>query len=364
MTAGERRNVVLWAAALSSLYGLGGYLGVKQLRGYGAETVRSRQSTLKALLAEPNVSLAGSEVVTERKPVDVQVGFTMNRIGDFALKQSTWTANFEISFRWTGSELSPGETFRVVNGVVEQRVKVTSYQSGEERYEQYQVVARMTKSFDASRFPFGDESLIVQVEDEDRGLGELRYVASQRNIGVDDDVVPNNVTLKQTLAGVRARPLRFPEGSPAGLPADGAAQSQFYFAMLVAPDSIGVYLRIFQALFASVAVALIALYIKPTHIDCRFGLPVGGFFASVSNNIFVGSVLTHSDRLTLADMINMVGLVTIFVILAQSAISLYVFDSMKLERLSVIFDRVSFVILLLGYLALNVALPLAARPVV
>ncbi len=89
---------------------------------------------------------------------------------------------------------------------------------------------------------------------------------------------------------------------------------------------------------------------------------MGGFFASVGNNIFVASILPHADRLTLADMINTVSLFTIFLILVQSVISLYIFDTMGRERLSRFFDRVSFAVFLIGYVAVNLALPLAARP--
>jgi hypothetical protein len=52
----------------------------------------------------------------------------------------------------------------------------------------------------------------------------------------------------------------------------------------------------FQALFASVAIALIVFFIKPIHVDPRFGLGVGAFFAAVGNNIFVGSMLPPAHR--------------------------------------------------------------------
>ena len=138
-------------------------------------------------------------------------------------------------------------------------------------------------------------------------------------------------------------------------------RSQFLLEMLIVPDGIKIYRRLFQALFASVAVALVALCIKPVHVDPRFGLPVGGFFACVSNNILVSGLLPHSDRHTLADMVNAVSVLTIFLALAQSATSLYIFDTMGRERMSRLFDRISFAIFLLGYAAVNVALPLAAR---
>ncbi len=163
--------------------------------------------------------------------------------------------------------------------------------------------------------------------------------------------LPRNARLARSLVGVTAR--RNAAGQP--------GHSQFFFAMLVATNSVQMYLSLFQALFAAVAVALIVFFIKPTHVDPRFGLPVGGFFAAVGNNIFVSSQLPASDRLSLAELTNAFGLVTIFLVLVQSAISLHILDTLGQERLSRFFDRVFFVVLLLGYGAVNLALPLAAN---
>jgi len=68
-----------------------------------------------------------------------------------------------------------------------------------------------------------------------------------------------------------------------------------------------------------------------------------------------------STKLSLADMVTGIGLATIFLVLAESVISLYVFDSKGREKLSRLLDKTTFVVLLLGYVILNVLLPLAAK---
>ena len=93
----------------------------------------------------------------------------------------------------------------------------------------------------------------------------------------------------------------------------------------------------------------------------RLALPVGAFFAAVSNNIFVATLLPPAERVTLVQMINAISIATIFLTLVQSAISLYLMDSMGRDRFSRVFDRVSFVVLGFGYAGLNLILPLAAR---
>ena len=362
ISPGAYRFVVSWAAGLLLLYAVGGFLGARLLRGYAAETEVTRQTSIEALTADPNAPSPVSGIPSGAKPVDVQVGLSMNRIGEFALKESAWTADFDLYFRWTGDAVKPGEDFRIINGQIVQRERGRSYQSGEERYAEYHVVAQITRAFDTSRFPFSDHRLFVQVEDATHGLEALRYVPDKRNSGVSSEAIPRNVKLARTMVGAMVRSRGLEQSNPGVPRSDREARSQFFFVMFVVPDSLGIYMKMFQALFASVAVALIALYIKVNSIDCRFGLPVGGFFASVSNNIYVATLLPHSDRITLTDMINTVSLFTIFLVLVQSVISLYIFDNMGRVRLSLFFDKVSFAFFLLGYVAVNLALPLAARP--
>jgi hypothetical protein len=65
--------------------------------------------------------------------------------------------------------------------------------------------------------------------------------------------------------------------------------SQFFFAILVNPPGLILYLKMFHVLFSSVAIAILAFFIKPIHVDPRFGLGVGAVFAAIGNMIAVAS---------------------------------------------------------------------------
>jgi hypothetical protein len=296
---------------------------------------------------------ASARTPTGTRPVDVQVGLIMNHVGEFAMREAAWTADFNLFFRWTGDGVNPGESFRLANGQILQREKVESSRSGREHSAEYHVVARMTKSFDASRFPFSDEGLLVRVED---ATHEVRYVADNSSSKIGPDALPRGLKLGGLMVEARSG-----RGDSASAGGKTVARSELAFGLLIVPESFGIYLKMFQALFASVAIALIVLFIKPIHVDPRFGLPVGGFFAAVGNNVYVSSLLPHSDRFTLVSLVNATGLFTIFLVLVQSAISLYLQDTLDQERLRRFFDHVSFAIFLLGYVAINLALPFAAK---
>jgi hypothetical protein len=356
------RLVVLWAAGILLLYAIGGYMGIRQLQCYKAETEKFRQAMIGAPTTEHVVPLPKPTLPTMSKPVDVHVGMYINRMGEFAVKESAWAADFDIWFRWSGDGIKPGDNFQVVNGQIDQRDKKDAYVAGGQHYERYHVKARLTKFFDTSRFPFSDQGLTIEVEDGALEAERLRYVADEQESGINRSGIPQVLKITKSLAMVKVHNYGSRRGDPR-LPSDTAdVRSRFVFGMLVSPPSSVLYLKMFQALFASVAIGLIVFFIKPIHVDPRFGLGIGALFAAVGNNIFVGSMLPQSEGITLVTMINAIGLATIFLTLVQSAISLYIEDTMGQEKLRRFFDKASFVVFFMGYAVVNLLLPLAARP--
>ena len=63
----------------------------------------------------------------------------------------------------------------------------------------------------------------------------------------------------------------------------------------------------------------------------------------------LNSLVPDTGVMTLADIVNQIGLVTISLSLLQSAISLYLYERKGKKTLSRLFDRVSFGIFLSGY---------------
>ncbi len=352
--------IAAWCAGILILFFAYGLKGVLLLEQYRAETEGARATWIASSTMDPRAPALEEQAVAEPKPADVRTGIEINRFEAFSLVESGWTVDFDIWFRWTDDALNPGETFNVVNGEILRRERKKQIVRGSERYEQYRVTARVSKTFDPSRFPFNDEGLVIHIEDEEHGAGELRYVADTGIVDLPYLPTFRPVRVKTSLLLVKLHD--YGRSSADDAPGAGVRMnSALIFAMLAEPPGMSLFIRLFQALFASVAIAFIVFFIKPIHVDPRFGLSVGAFFAAVGNNIYVASQLPQSDRMTLTAMVNLIGLITIFLTIVQSAVSLYVLDTMGRPRLSKLFDMVSFAALFLGYVAVNVILPLAAR---
>ncbi len=345
----ERWLMAIWAAGLILIYVIGGGFGVRQLSGYRNQTEARRHAWLEA------ASVHGA--TAENAPGNVTAGVYIRHVRDFSLKDAGWTADFDVWFRWSGETLHPGENFELVNGDIQSRERIESGVRDGENYERYHVTARMTTEFDPSRFPFADEGLAVEIQDSRHEAATLRFVADDAGSGLDPDGLPRLVRLKRSFVVATTHRDDLGAAAPGGA---RSVRSRLVFAMLVAPLSVSVYWMMFQALFASVAVALVTLFVLATYDNTRFTLPVGAFFAAVANNVFVGAMLPHVDRVTLTGMVNTVGLSTIFLVLVQSTISLHMAGTCGRARLARVFDIVSFAVLLPCFVCINLALPWAA----
>jgi len=351
--------MALWGAGLVFLYVVIGFFCVRQLQEHRAQTEAARQEWRRVATSATGATVPQTGAASEGSPLNVSTGIRVRRIGGFSLKDAEWTADFDIWFRWSGEGVHPGETFDVVNGDIQRRDKMEAWTRDGQNYERYRVRARMTAQIDPSRFPFSDEELPIEIQDNCRDLATLQYVADENGSGLAPDALPQSVTLKRTAVTATTFQTGREKG-PSGR--REAVHSRLVFAMLVMPVSTSLYLMMFQALFASVAVAMIVFFVPAKYDNTRFALPVGAFFMAVANNIFVSSLLPRADGITLTNMINGLSLITIFLILVQSTISLYMAGPRGWERLSRVFDRVSFAVVFPCVVGLNLLLPWAAMP--
>ncbi len=348
--------MAIWAIGILCLYAVGSILGSRILQGYKAQTEKMRQAWLESATMDLEKLAPETYATSAGEPVDVTVGIRINRISAFSLRESTWRADFDIWFHWSGDRVNPGENFQVVNGEVDHLEREEDYTSGTERYERFNVRANLAINLDASRFPFSDQVMGIQVEDRADGAENLRYIPDEMDSGISRLGIPPTLKITRTVAAVKLYGYQSRRGDPQMPEGRTDVHSRFVFAFLVVPPGAGLFFVLFQALFASIAVAFVVFFIKPTQVDPRFGLGVGAFFAVVGNNIFVASALPFSSQISLSGMINGIGLATIFLTLVQSTVSLYVFDIRGRERLSRFFDHVSFAAFFVGYAAVNLIL--------
>ncbi len=307
---------------------------------------------------DPGVTTAEDTSTTAATPV--KVGVYLDRIMGLSIKDTTWTAVFDLWFRWQGNLGNPGEDFVLMEGNIVSKEKLVEVNDADGHYVRYRVEATFTKPFRVTRFPADDHLLTLAIESGGTVRDKLLFVPDEESTRVSSRVSVPGYHLTSSRGIEKAHSYKTTRGDPR-LPAGTKSTfSQYRFGISLERASWGLYLKMFQALYVAVGVAMLACFIKPTDVDPRFGLGVGALFAAVANSYLVGSYVPDTGEFTLADVVNAIGILTILATLVESTISLYLFDRRGEEALSRKLDRVAFSIMLPCFLGVNLLLLIAA----
>jgi len=110
-------------------------------------------------------------------------------------------------------------------------------------------------------------------------------------------------------------------------------------------ESFLVLFKLITGVLVAFVISCCVFFIKPYNIDPRFGLCVGGLFATIGNKYIIEGMVPSTNEVTMLDDIHNVTLVFIFLIITISVISLHLYEkgSTKSLKLSRLIDRISFI---------------------
>ena len=240
-----------------------------------------------------------------------------------------------------------------MTGTIQNKQKILETVTGDQHYVLYRVSASVNYPFNVARYPMDDHLLSMFIQDPIHP--QIQYFADKANSRVDPSIRIPGYHIANSVMGAKT----VSENTTFGNPSGPNSFAQFGYGIFIFRQGYGFYLKLFQALFAAVGVALLSGFFK-SHEEIRIELLVGGFFAAVANSYITSTYLPDTGTKTLLDQINLIGLATIFICLIQTVISSR-FAVKGDQEFSIQFDRVSFPIIAFIYITLNIALPIAAQ---
>jgi hypothetical protein len=350
--------IPIWTVALGLFFVAATAFAATRLLTIKADAAARHRARLDQNAVEPGKTAVEDQLPPDATPKKVNVGVYMEGISEISILDSKWSPVFYIWFRWTGDELAPGETFRVMDGEITSKEKLVEKVTNGEHYAVYLVHADVTKFFSADRFPLDDHLLTVGLEDSKLGWTQLEFVPDKLNSGISSRVKMPGYQVAQTGMVVKPHAYKTNFGDAEKPAGSREVFSQFVYAIWNVRPGYGTYFKVFVGLYAAALIAILAFFIKPTHVDPRFGLGVGGFFGAVANTLVSASAVPDSGTVTLMDMVNGFGMITIFLTIMQSAIALYLFDTREEVELTARFDRASLIVFACGFALFNAVVPI------
>ncbi len=377
LSKGQAIFILLWCVVILVLGITAGTSIIKRERGNLEKSIRDHKARIDPNLTEDGKTQpetnppAGHE---NDRPEKVKIGVYVDRIVALSMKDSSWTVDFYIWFKWTNDDLKPGEAFQVVGGEIQKSSLEDEKVINGEHYAMYRVIAKITKAFNTSRFPRDDHLLTIHIEDAHHPFYQVEYIADTENSTYSSRVAIPGYTIYDQSTVVKLHSYKTNRGDPA-LPAGYKdTYSQFIYGLWIKRPTWGLHIKMFLTLFAAVLIPMFGFFTNPNH---RLGVVVGSFFASVASTYISSAVVPDAGIATLADVISGIGIVTIAIVMIQTIIAQYFFEKPKevnypdnkqaylaekqrQENFTDAYDYATFVVLLGLYIWLNIAIPAAA----
>ncbi len=286
----------------------------------------------------------------------VSVGIYVNQVKSIEMIQNEYVVDFWVWFRFKSDkhkpeaeQYKPLDNFEIIGGIVEDRIADQMDELGNgDTYAAVRIIARIKKYFDVTRFPLDDHVLTIELEDTKNEEHLTRFEADTVNSQVDPAVRTPGWNLTASRALVKRHTYSTNYGDSRLPPGKETSYSRFVFEMELQRPGLGYLFKLFWSIYLSVIIGFIALLIKPTDLDPRFGLGVGAIFAAAASSYVVNAALPPTNLLTLSDKVNMISVGFIFLSLFESILSLRFYYRDKVQAAKWL-DRICFWALMAGY---------------
>ena len=250
----------------------------------------------------------------------VQMGAYLLRLSNVSQKDGTFEVDMWVWFRWKDKSLKPYESFEFANGKIESRSNPEVTEDEGYQYTSVRVQGTVFHQFDVRRFPLDNHLLTIEFEDENLDVSKFEYEVDQ-GVAMDPSLSVGGWTA--TLA--RPSVARHIYPTSYGLRSSGdkaSSYSRFILPIKLERTSYSMLLKQFWISFLAVVLGLLALRVKATDLDARFGLGVGSIFAASANAYTISESLPITTVITLAEQLNFLAIGTIFFTVFLSIASL------------------------------------------
>jgi hypothetical protein len=271
--------------------------------------------------------LAGSWVApAAAAPVTVTVGTYINKMQEVSFKDSKFTLDFYIWFRWKPvgelANYKPLETMELINGRIDGKTSIIEKKIGDLNYASARITATIFKTWGLETFPFDKHRINVHVEDSEFVSSALQFEADVTNSGLGDEISLPGWLLSGFATEIKPKNYKTNYGD-ISQPTDAlSTYSRLTFGMDMKRQGFGSAVKLLSTVIFATLVAFVAFGIKPSDVDPRFGLGIGALFAVAASAFVVASTVPDSGLLTIADEVHIISMGFIFVSVVQSAICL------------------------------------------
>jgi hypothetical protein len=253
--------------------------------------------------------------------VRVTVGMLLNSVDEYDVKTGTFSADFFLSL--TSGVPMPSLDLQFPNGKIENKEVIADKPT----FKLYRFLGSFKSPPDLRKYPFDSQDLKIIVEDDSRGIDQVRFSADKERT----QLARGFRALGWQVSFVEARSLS--QSYPDRFEGDDLYYGRYIFTLGLERFATSAAFKVFVPAFVIVIIALLGMWVPPGEMEVRSnaGAPMLAgavlFHYSLIQELPATSYLTRADKLMLA----------VYISLALGMISTWWMFLVKEENMDVVF---------------------------
>lgn len=284
-------------------------------------------------------------------PDTIRTGIYLKSLFDFNSSAFSYDVDLWMWFKYKNDSLNPLRSIEIANAKKYDYVEPSVEKREGINWASQNCKATINQNWDLKRYPFDHQKLEVILEESQFDARKVILVADLNKFEYNNliDVKGWRIDSSSINNGLSYYKTDFGDPTLNG----ESHYSKVYYTIFLSRDSWALFFKLFTGCYVAFLVSFLVFFIKPIYVDPRFGLSIGGLFASVGNKYVVDSNMPESISFTLVDKIHDITFVYILLTIFLSLISLRIFDKSKNELYEK-FDKYSSVFVFSTYLLINI----------
>lgn len=309
------------------------------------------------------------------QPDKAEVGLFVTSLYDFDLDKQSFTADFWMWLNYENDHLldlaidlakssevlnsksyDANKFLEIPNAKSSDFKAFTVDKKGNINWASVKCHAVCRANWDISDFPFDKQKIVIEIEDSQRTTDQLIFTADKKNSKIDENVSLDDWKILDFKVDAQKKEYNTTFGDPALTAKAKSIYPAIHAEITMERKSTWtIFFKMFTGVYVAFMISIFVFFIKPTHVDPRFGLCVGGMFASIGNYYVVGSYISSPTANTLIDNIHNLTFISILVCIGASIMSLFFYEKndSKSKELSIKIDQISFFSIMAVYISCN-----------
>ena len=304
-----------------------------------------------ALLLLPHILLA--------KPDTVKIGMYLTSLHDLDLSAHSFKYD---AYYWC---LYKNPLFDFANEMEVMNTNDVSFESpyiekqGDNFLFSTKTKATVRKLWEVRNYPFDKQTLVISVESSKYDTTKMVFVCDYKNSRSQDSLqtlLPEWNIINTTFNVTQSK-----YSTNFGFDNLGSKSYNSSFNMIIdleRKESFLVLFKLITGVLVAFVISCCVFFIKPYNIDPRFGLCVGGLFATIGNKYIIEGIVPSTNEVTMLDDIHNITLVFIFIIILISVISLHLHErgTPSSRAIAKRIDMISFAAIVISFITLLVSI--------